>query len=232
LALAEANASVIVNDVVGERADRVVGEIVATGGVAEAGIFSVTDWPGVSAAVETLGGVDILVNNAGNAGVEGFNLGPFMESHPDDWARYFAVNLFGVMHCVRAVLPGMSDRREGRIVTIISDAARFGDVNQAAYAAAKAGAAGFCRSIARETGRFGITVNNVSLGTIRTEAMPAEPDDPDGEERTKRMMRGYIIRRRGLPEDVAGLVTYLVSPKASWITGQTYPVDGGYMLAL
>jgi 3-oxoacyl-[acyl-carrier protein] reductase len=231
--LAKANARVVVNDVVADRAQAVVDEISAQGGAAEAALFSVTEWNDVVSKVEALGGVDILVNNAGNAGIEGFNLGPFVQTQPEDWDRYFAVNLFGVMHCTRAVLPGMIDREYGRVVTIVSDAGRFGDIYQAAYAAAKAGAAGFTRSIAREMGRYGVTVNNVSLASIRSPAMARVGEEsPDELERTKRAMRGYIIRRRGEPEDVAGLVTYLVSPMASWITGQTYPVDGGYQLAL
>jgi 3-oxoacyl-[acyl-carrier protein] reductase len=138
------------------------------------------------------------------------------------------------MHCTRAVLPGMIERAGGgRVVTIISDAGRFGDINMAAYAAAKAGAAGFSRSIAREVGRYGITVNNVALGTIRPpSADDSEAETPEAYERLKKMMSPYIIRRRGEPEDVANLVTFLVSPLASWITGQTYPVNGGYTLAL
>jgi 3-oxoacyl-[acyl-carrier protein] reductase len=127
----------------------------------------------------------------------------------------------------------MIERQAERIVTVVSDAGRFGDVNMAPYAAAKAGAAGFSRSIAREMGRYGITVNNVALGTIRTPATSeGEPDTPEAKEHLKKILSPYIIRRRGEPEDVAGLVTYLVSPMASWITGQTYPVNGGYSLAL
>jgi NAD(P)-dependent dehydrogenase (short-subunit alcohol dehydrogenase family) len=232
LSLARAGAVVAVNDVVVERAQGVVQKIRNDGGKADVAAFDVTDWDGVQAAVAALGTVHILVNNAGNAGIEGYpGLHPFVESEPDEWDRFFKVNVYGVMHCTRAVLPGMIQAADGRIVTVVSDAARYGDANMAPYAAAKAGAAGFSRSVAREVGRHGITVNNVALGTIKTPT--TEPPGADrSDDQLQKQLRQYIIRRRGEPEDVAGLVTYLVSPLASWITGQTYPVNGGYSLTL
>jgi 3-oxoacyl-[acyl-carrier protein] reductase len=227
-ALADAGGSVVVNDVVAERADGVAAEIRNAGGDASSAAFDVTDGHAVRAAIEAVGGIDILVNNAGNAGAEGFApMVPFADTDPDSWDRYLRVNLYGVMYCTHAALPAMITRGDGRIITIVSDAGRFGDAYLAPYAAAKAGAAGFCRSVAREVGRHGITVNCVSLGSIRTPA--TAPDEPD--EATRRLRR-YIIRRYGEPADVAAMVTYLASPLASWITGQTYPVNGGYTLSL
>ena len=251
-ALAEAGASVVVNDVMADRADGVAAEIRDTGRKAEAAAFDVTDRGAVRAAVDELGGVDILVNNAGNAGTEGFGpLVPFADTDPHTWDRYLRVNLYGVMYCTHAALPAMIARGDGRIVTVVSDAGRFGDAYLAPYAAAKAGAAGFCRSVAREVGRHGITVNCVSLGTVRTTAAVAvdgtdpdldpdtDPDQPsrrgghdDADEAMRRRLRRYIIRRPGEPADVAAMVAYLASPLASWITGQTYPVNGGYTLSL
>jgi NAD(P)-dependent dehydrogenase (short-subunit alcohol dehydrogenase family) len=228
-ALARAGAEVVVNDFVAERAESVVKEICADGGSADPIAFDVTDYDAVQAAVSQLGGIDILINNAGNAGTEGFNFGPFAESEPADWDRYFGVNLFGVLHCTRAVLPTMIERQNGRVVTIVSDAGRWGEPYLGAYSAAKAGAAAFSRSLAREVGRDGITVNNVALGTI--DSSDPETRLPMSEEqaaRHQKQLRLYIIRRLGRPDDVAGLVTYLASPMSSWITGQTYPVNGGY----
>jgi NAD(P)-dependent dehydrogenase (short-subunit alcohol dehydrogenase family) len=232
LALAQAGATVVVNDIVADRAEAVAEEIRGTGGAAETVSFDVTEWQGVSAAIERCGDVDILVNNAGNAGAAGFTaMDPFARSDPKDWERYFAVNLFGVMHCTRAVLPGMIDRQGGRIVTIISDAGRYGDMHLAPYAAAKAGAAGFSRTVAREVGRYNITVNCVSLATIETPAIGASGTTQADEDLAKQL-RYYVIRRKGQPDDVAGMVTFLASPLASWITGQTYAVNGGYTFSL
>jgi 3-oxoacyl-[acyl-carrier protein] reductase len=218
--LAEACATVVVNDIDAQRADTVVSEIVAAGGKASALPFDITCWEEAEKAISGDGVVDILVNNAGNAGAE--NFGPlvhFAQSDPKEWSRYFAVNLFGTMHCTRAVLPGMIEAGGGgRVITIVSEAARFGDKCLAPYSAAKAGAAGFCRTVAREVGRFGITVNAISLGTMESPLTAGAPFDGSG----------YVIRRRGEPEEVAGLVAYLASPLADWITGQTYALNGGY----
>lgn len=224
--LATAGAYVVVNDYVPERAQSVVDEIVAQGGAASAQPFDVTDWAAVSEGMAQAGAVDILVNNAGNAGPGGWTGdGPFADSDPADWEAFLRVNLYGVMHGTRAVLPGMIERQWGRVITVVSDAGRVGELNMAAYGAAKAGAAGFSRGVAREVGRHGITVNNIALGTMRAAGAPEEPAN------SPRMKR-YIVRRLGEPDDVAGMVLYLASPLSSWVTGQTYPVNGGYSFSL
>ena len=119
----------------------------------------------------------------------------------------------------------------GRIVTVVSDAGRIGEARLVAYSAAKAAAAGFVRAIAREAGRYGITSNAISLSTL------APPFDEEAmaeflaNERTKAQLSRYVLRRFGKPEDVAGMALFLCSDAAAWITGQTYPVNGGYSFA-
>jgi NAD(P)-dependent dehydrogenase (short-subunit alcohol dehydrogenase family) len=233
LMLGAAGAEVAVNDFFPDRAEAVVEEIRAAGGAALAAPFDVTDYDLVHDAFTGVGGADILVNNAGNAGSEGWaGLAAFVDTGPADWDKYLGVNLYGVMNCVHAALPEMIARRWGRIVTIVSDAARKGEPQMASYCAAKAGAAGFCRGIAQEVGRYGITVNNISLGTMRTPITEAMWSNPDLKDQQKAALANYTIRRPGEPEDPAWIIAALVSPRASWVTGQTIPVNGGYTYAL
>lgn len=228
----EAGAVVLVNDLRTDRASVVANEIVAHGGQAQALTFDVTDFDAVSGALANGGGVDVLVNNAGNAGAAPFAVGKrFFETTPADWEPFFAVNLYGVMNCTHAVMGGMVARGWGRIITMISDAGRTGDRNSAAYAAAKAGAAGFSRSVAIEGGRHGVTANCIALGTMHTpltEELWAEPDS----DIARKVMRDYVIRRPGTADDVSNLALLLAGEHGEWITGQTIPVNGGHSFAL
>jgi 3-oxoacyl-[acyl-carrier protein] reductase len=230
--LAAAGAHVVVNDLVAERATAVIEEIEAAGGQGSASVFDVTDWPAVAAAVDSAGPFDVLVNNAGNAGkadTMGFeDMRPFAQEEPTSWEPFLDVNLLGVMYVTRAALPSMIERRGGRVVTIVSDSSRTGDANLAAYAAAKAGAAGLTRSVAREVAKFGITCNSISLGSINQMERPAEVEEAE----LSYLIKRYPIRRRGLPSDVANLALFLASDLSPWLTGQTIPLNGGLSMAL
>lgn len=233
LAFGSAGAEVLVNDLRPERSQTVVDEICAGGGAALSVPFDVTDYNSVTVALADAGAVDVLINNAGNAGAEGFaNRGRFADTEPADWEMFLRVNLYGVLHCTRAVLPTMIANEWGRVLTIVSDAGRTGDPGGAVYGAAKAGAAGLTRSVALENGRFGITANNISLGTMRTpltEPLWAEHGDSP---QAKAILQNYAIRRPGSPDDVTSLALVLASDHGSWVTGQTICVNGGYSLAL
>ena len=226
------------NDYFLDRAEAVAQDIRDAGFKAIAVQADVGDYAQVTEAVakteRELGPVSILVNNAGNAGPQGYPLEfpLFWETEPGDWDKFMRVNLFGVMNCSRAVLPAMAQRKYGRVVTIVSDAGRTTEGRQADYRAAKAGAAGFMRGIARDGGRYGITANSIALATI-TPNLPADElsawlasDD------AKQRLSEYIVRRFGDPNDVAAVALLLCSDAGAWITGQTYPVNGGYTVAL
>ena len=161
LLLARHNAGgIAVNDFILERAEAVAAEIQASGIRAVPVQADVGDYASVTEAFKkaraALGAVTILVNNAGNAGPEAaMGHSPlFWETPPSEWDRYFHTNLRGVMNCCHVALPEMVRNKRGRIVAVVSDAGRIGEARLAAYSAAKAGAAGFIRSIAKETGRF------------------------------------------------------------------------------
>jgi NAD(P)-dependent dehydrogenase (short-subunit alcohol dehydrogenase family) len=238
LALARHNAGgVAVNDFAADRAAAVVDEIKALGVPAIVAQADVGDHAGVRAAMaeaeRALGPVGILVNNAGNAGPDatmGFSP-PFWETDPQDWDRYFRTNLHGVLNCCHAALPAMVRQGKGRIVTIVSDAGRVGEARLAVYSAAKAGAAGFVRALAREAGRFGVTCNAISLSSLAPPLDAAALARFEASDQAKAQLSRYVIRRYGQPDDVANMALFLCSDASSWITGQTYPVNGGYSFA-
>jgi NAD(P)-dependent dehydrogenase (short-subunit alcohol dehydrogenase family) len=238
LALAHHNAGgIAVNDFVLERAEAVAAEIRELGIPAIAVQADVGDRDSVAAAFaaakHSLGPVTVLVNNAGNAGPTA-QIGTsqqFWETDPAEWDRFFRTNTIGVLNCCHVAVPDMVQAQRGRIVTIISDAGRVGEARLAVYSAAKAGAAGFVRALARETGRYGITCNAISLSTI---VPPMSEDDLTAlmaRDQVKQQLSRYTIRRYGKPDDVALMALLLCAPASSWITGQTYPVNGGYSFA-
>jgi 3-oxoacyl-[acyl-carrier protein] reductase len=219
--LAAQGAAVAVNDLVASRAEQVAKEIAAAGGRAQACAFDVTDGDAVRAGVArieaALGPVDVLVNNAGVP--EGMRLEKFRSASRADWDRYIQLNLYGVLHCTRAVVDGMCERRDGRIITISSGAAQVGlPIGVSLYGAGKAGAIAFMRHLAMEVAPYGVTANTIALGLM---ANAAGTTGVPGIERT------IPLGRAGLPEDAAAAVVFLASREAAWITGQTIGVNGG-----
>jgi len=227
-ALVDAGAFVWVNDIYEDRATEVAKELGApqTAGAVKADVTSPLK---IRRMRDETGPVDILVNNAGIP-TSGFALKKFVDTDPEDWEDAMRLNLGAVLHVTHAYVGAMVDAGWGRVVTVVSDAGRKGERMQAIYGAAKAGAAGFTRGLAAEVGRHGVTANCVSLGTMKTGAFAeALKTSPELEER---LARNYPVPRVGEPEDPALLIALLCSDAAGWITGQVYPVDGGYVSAL
>ncbi len=226
--LAQAGAFVYVNDIYEERAVEVADRIGAPDR-ARAIKSDVTSPAKVLRMREDTGPVDILVNNAGIP-TTGFQLKAFVDTDPEDWEAAMRLNLGAVLHVTHAYVGAMVEAGWGRVITIASDAGRRGEKFQAIYGSAKAGAMGFMRGLAAEVGGHGVTVNCVSLGTMRTGVSAEAFDrDPDLE---RKLTRPYLVPRLGVPSDVATLVALLSSDAGEWITGQVYPVDGGYAQAL
>jgi NAD(P)-dependent dehydrogenase (short-subunit alcohol dehydrogenase family) len=221
-ALAAQGATVVVNDIVAERAEGTVEEIRSAGGTALAVGFDVTDYDDVVAGFERAnadaGPVDILVNNAGNGGAEGMRPTQFRESDPASWRGPIDVNLYGVMNCSRAAINPMVDKGWGRIVTIASGAGMVGlNIGVSPYGGGKGGAIGFMRHLAVENARAGVTANTLAIGLM---GMP----DPKV---TDALARQIPVGRTGTPEDIGHLCVYLASEEASWMTGQTIQLNGG-----
>lgn len=196
----------------------------------EARVVDVRDRAGVQAFVEEAsretGRVNILVNNAG--GVAGQVGRPLEEVTPEEWQAIFDVNLTGAFNFSQAVAHGMKAANWGRIVNISSGAGlRVSLTGIQAYAAAKAGLIGLTRQLAHELGPFGVTVNCVAPGFIRSNPTTERQWESYGEEGQRELIESIATRRLGRPEDIAYAAMFFSSEYASWITGQTLAVDGG-----
>ena len=176
-----------------------------------------------------LGDVDILVNTAG--GVLGQVGRPIEEVSDEAWNAVVQANLYSAFLCTRAVVPAMKERRWGRIVNISSGAGRSVSLTGIqAYTSAKAGQIGFTRQMAHELGPFGITVNCIAPGFIRSNPTTERQWQGYGEGGQRKLVEGIPMRRLGQPEDIANGVLFFVSERSSWVTGQTISIDGGHAL--
>jgi NAD(P)-dependent dehydrogenase (short-subunit alcohol dehydrogenase family) len=216
-------AAVVVADLVGQRAITVANEISEVGGKSLALTTDVTNAADVEAMVEaareTFGLVEILVNNAAKATDT-----DFLDVSEEVWDQDVAIALKGSFLCSQAVLPEMTENRSGVILNISSVNA-FAYFGNEAYSAAKAGILSLTRSLAVRYGPFGVRVNAIAPGTLRTPAWEQRRQkDPDIFER---IARWYPLGRIGDPEDVAGAALFLASDEAAWISGAVLPVDGG-----
>jgi 2-hydroxycyclohexanecarboxyl-CoA dehydrogenase len=235
LGFADEGSRVVIADVDEQQARKVEKE--APSGTIVARRTDVTDWESVTATVgfvkDSLGTVDVLVNCAGWT-IDRL----FMEKPRGEWEREIAIDMWGFINCTRAVLEVMVENRYGRIVSIGSDAGRMGEWREAVYSGTKAGVIAMSKAIAREVGKYGITLNVVCPGLT-----PGSPDTSGREsmwssdqaskftpEVLEKAAKAYPLRRIGTPEDVVPAVLLLASDRASYITGQTLSVSGGYTM--
>ncbi|MEJ8574453.1 SDR family NAD(P)-dependent oxidoreductase [Microbaculum marinum] len=223
--LAREGASVAVNyNSSADAANAIVREIEEAGGKAKAYRADVSDWAavqsGVGKIVEDFGSLDILINNAGFVERKAFE-----STTPEDWQKQIGSCLYGAVHCCHAAAPHLKKSGHGRIVGLIGDSSRVGESGLALAAAARAGAVGLIKSLAREMGRYGVTANAISLGLVET-GHGQEWLDANRE----KLVKFYPTRRLGKADDVPPLVALLASDSGSWITGQTISVSGGYCM--
>jgi 2-hydroxycyclohexanecarboxyl-CoA dehydrogenase len=215
--LAAEGASVVVADVDLSAAERVVAELSA-----RAVQVDVTSVDSIRQMVEQVGRIDVLVNNAGWDRVQ-----RFVDTDEAFWDKALAINLKGQIACAHAVLPGMIERKQGRIICIASDAGRVGSSGEVVYSAAKGGVIAFTKALAREVARFNICVNAVAPGPADTPFLKIFSEDPSNERIVEAMVRATPLKRLAQPVDVAGVVAFLASDDAAFLTGQTVSVSGG-----
>ena len=223
-------------DLLASKGATVIGTATTEGGAAAIGerlkalgghgrALDVTDGAAVETLVEAIakefGPVSILVNNAG---ITRDNL--LMRMKDEDWNAILDTNLSSIFRTSKAVMRGMMKARKGRIINIASVIGVTGNAGQANYAAAKAGIIGFSKSMAREIGSRGITVNVVAPGFIETDMTRDLP-----EEAKAKMLADIALGRLGSPRDIAEAVAFLAGPAAAYITGETLHVNGGMHMA-
>ena len=224
--LAEEGCFVGILDLDAASADTVANEIKAKGGRASTHAVDIADYDAVARAVESFEGAAgptaFLVNNAGWDRAQNF-----LDTAPDFWRKVVAVNLFGPLNVSHVVLRGMAARGFGRVVNIASDAGRVGSSGEAVYSACKGGIIALTKTLARELVGKGVILNTICPGPTDTAILRSFLEGAEGARIAEGLKRAIPMRRFGAPEDYPGLVAFLLSDDAAYMTGQTISVSGG-----
>lgn len=227
LRFAEEGSMVGVFDINEDAANETAALIEKSGGKASVQRLDITDYDAVAAAArafeQTAGPVNILVNNAGWD-----RLVNFLDTDPSFWNQIIAVNLLGALNMHHTVVPGMVERGGGKVINIASDAGRVGSSGEAVYSACKGGIIAFTKTLARELARNGVCCNAVAPGPVDTPLLRSMTPDGDLDSGLGKAFRRAIpMRRLGEPDDMPGIVAFLASEDANYITGQVISVSGG-----
>jgi NAD(P)-dependent dehydrogenase (short-subunit alcohol dehydrogenase family) len=222
-ALAREGATVAIADIAPDSGERLAEELRAAGGKASYHDHDVTDGPAWKALVDNItqthGPIDVLVNNAG---IQVRSTG--IEADDEEWAKVTGVNQRGVFLGMRAVIPGMAQRKRGSVINVASTAALVGMPGSIPYQASKAAVLGLTRGAAVSYGRDNVRVNAICPGLVVTGmTQSASP------EAVEAMKAQIPLRRDGRPEEVSAAVVFLASDESSYITGVTLPIDGGFV---
>jgi 2-hydroxycyclohexanecarboxyl-CoA dehydrogenase len=224
--LAQEGCSVGIVDLDAPAGEKVASEISNDGGQASLHVADITDYDAVSRVVENFesacGPLAGLVNNAGWD-----RAANFLDTTPEFWRKIVEINLFGPLNVSHVVLRGMAARGFGRVVNIASDAGRVGSSGEAVYSACKGGIIAFTKTIARELVGKGVILNTICPGPTDTAILRSFLEGPDGTRIAEGLKRAIPMKRLGIPEDYPGLVAFLLSDDAAYITGQTISVSGG-----
>ena len=231
-ALAADGFAVAVADLNVPQAQETAGSIVQDGGKAIGVGLDVTDSDSVAAGIAKvlaeLGEVDVLVNNAGWD-----DLKPFVKTDEEFWDLIIEINFKGALRLTHGVLPGMLERKWGRIINIGSDAGRVGSSLESVYSGAKGGVIAFTKTIAREVARKGVTANAVCPGPTNTPMLQeiVAKQGGDGESVIAAMVSGVPMKRLAEPDEIAAAVRFFAREDAGYVTGQTLSVSGGLTMA-
>ena len=211
-----------------EGAQKAAAEVNAAGGAALAVGADLRDDAAVDKAVEqaetTLGPISVLVNNAAATQRK-----RFLDTTADDWQAQVDITVTGMLRVTQAVARRMAERDGGSIVSLLGDSGRVGESGILVTATTRSSTVGLTKSLAKELARYQIRANAVSIALVQTDSLDAHTGGAD-EERMRKILAQYPLRRLGRPEDVVPMVLLLASPLSSWTTGQIISVNGGYAM--